>query len=165
MMINKRAGFSLLELILVLAIIAAIIIRATMFYSSSSSSAKANDALDRIMALNSAASRWILAGNADLSAVSIPEFKTEGFLPADFPEINPWGGGIIVSGAVGDQILHINIQSVPDKDASNLITKASQIACASVQNVIPSPTPGPVNSGIHICIDEGPNCSPPPSCS
>ena len=105
-MIKSRGGFSLIELVMVISIIA-LLIMAVGLTSGIRESAKVHSAAESVKALRTAADSYIASGNMTYSKITIAGLQASGYLPASFSATgsNPWGG---------------NFAIVPNTDASKV---------------------------------------------
>ena len=92
-MMRNRGGFSLIELVLVISIIA-LLIMAVGLTSGVRENAKVHSASESVKALRTAAESYIAAGNMTYTGITISGLQTLGYLPAAFSATgsNPWAG-------------------------------------------------------------------------
>lgn len=87
---KSMMGVTLLEIMLVLAIAALVIVMSIRFYSSASNSQKINAMISIVSALNAAAESCASANNSDLtSCTDLAPYMPNGVMPK-----TPWGGVI-----------------------------------------------------------------------
>lgn len=97
---NRHHGIGLLELMLSLAIIAAVILLATRYFSQASEASKVTQATQIIRTLTDASFKWV-EGKPNFDGepgknnpLSIPQLITDGILSSDWSDKpSPWGEG------------------------------------------------------------------------
>lgn len=117
----KRKGFTLIELVLVISVVA-LLIMAIGLTSGIRENAKVHSAAESIKSLRTAAESYIAAGSMTYSGISIDVLKTAGFLPASFTAAgsNPWGGDYTVAANTDANKVDISLSSVTSEAAGRL---------------------------------------------
>lgn len=113
-------GVTLLEIMLVLAIAAMIIVMSVRYYQSATSSQQANSILQQIQAITAAADGLAQASGSYTSA-SVSNSSLSPLLPAN-GLVSPWGGAINVTGATATSY-NVNIAGVPAGVCPLLVSK------------------------------------------
>ncbi len=119
---TKLTGVTVIELLLVLAVIAAVLLGSTKLYQIVDNNRKVNDAVDMILAVYQAGGQYdTLPVNADNM---IPTFVDQGYLTSDFEQdsANPWGGSVKATTPSANQ-LSVTLSNVPAELCSNLGAK------------------------------------------
>lgn len=113
---RRYRGMSLLEIMLAVAVGAAILLGAVHFYSQAKNHSTALRAVAQVGRLIRANDEWRAAqresDSEGSSANRVPEFIAAGLLEAD-DERNPWGGSVSVSGDNGGGQLIVRLESIP----------------------------------------------------
>jgi prepilin-type N-terminal cleavage/methylation domain-containing protein len=124
---NKQTGVTLLELVLVLAVIALVILMAARYYQSAQEEMKVTKTVEAIHKITEASFDWVQGAHdfADTGGKTLRQALIDAKEIAANDFVNPWN---------------------PTKD--NDITVESFSAFPPV----PGPTPPPPNSAIEICI-------------
>lgn len=112
----KKYGYTLIELMLVLAIIGSILVMSTRYYQTASSAQKVNTAADMIQNVINASEDWRMT-KGSYSGVNITELAQQGLIKADMT--GPWGGGLSVESAGGASI-KITLTAIPKKECNSL---------------------------------------------
>ncbi len=110
-------GVTLLEIMLVLAIAALIIVMSIRFYSTAATTNKVNAALTTIQSIVAAGENYLTAGGSvtSIAAGIVP------YLPGGATVNGPWGGPVTISnGATGTSTYTISM-AVPGDTASSSI--------------------------------------------
>ena len=123
--IATAAGIGLLELMLALAIIAALLITATRYYQIASDARKVSEAVEIVQAMYSAGEQWKQTRGDFIPQENVlTEFVVDNLIPSDFvnPHVNPWGGAIV---AVADSAtqLKLTLTNVSYAACMNLLQK------------------------------------------
>lgn len=137
----KQIGISLLELTLVSAIIAIILVLATRFYYSAAESRRISDANDQISALQQAFNRWLLdhpdfsdfAGSKNFDQLVKRNYLPETYLAANNP-LDPWNGGIIIANAQASSVT-IAFYSVNCTSGDKLVIQNTPAVCNPASDI------------------------------
>lgn len=113
---KSALGVTLLEIMLVLAIAAMIIVMSIRYYQSASTNQKVASTMDNITGVM-AAGESFLAATGNLSAVSATDLTP--YLPGGALPNSPWGGPFTVK-AIGANSYSMTIPSVP-ANACNML--------------------------------------------
>jgi type II secretory pathway pseudopilin PulG len=115
---KSSSGVTLLEIMLVLAIAAMVIVMSIRYYQSASSSQQANSVLEQIQAISAAGDN--LAQGSDYTAVTTTTLQN--VLGGSSKLSTPWGG-ITVSGTSTSSTYSISIPSVPGSVCQALVSQ------------------------------------------
>ena len=135
--IKKQLGLGLLELTLVLAIIAVILIMATRFYASSAESRKIADASDQVNIIQNAVNQWLLT-HSDFSGLNqanvFQDFVNRNYLPPFYVNTprDPWGGNI--SAKIDTKTIpsiKVILTNLPESSAKKLQMQYKSLLCQS----------------------------------
>jgi type II secretory pathway pseudopilin PulG len=107
---KSMLGVTLLEIMLVLAIAAMIIVMSIRYYQSATSSQQANQALAQIQAISAAADN-LAQGTGSYASGGVDTASVSQLVPAGSMTA-PWGGAITVSGASASTYT-VNIGATP----------------------------------------------------
>ena len=131
-MIKNRGGFSLIELVMVISIIA-LLIMAVGLTSGIRESAKVHSAAESVKALRTAADSYIASGNMTYSKITIAGLQTSGYLPASFSATgsNPWGGNYTIAPNSDANKVDISLTSVSSTAAARLTALFANSAAAT----------------------------------
>lgn len=117
---GKSSGVTLLEILLVLAIAAMIIVMSVRYYQSATASQQANAAISQIQAITAAADQ-IAQGGGTYSAAT--QAKIASFLPGK-ALVSPWGLPITISGNKGNEY-KVTLDGIPVTVCSLMHTRLS----------------------------------------
>ena len=134
---TKSIGVSLIEIMLVISILTIITLMSTRYFYVTRNAQRATEAAETVKYIVAASERW-LATNTDYTNLTLQALVDRDYLPASFDNknnpSNPWGGGIIVSGA--GNTLTISLTNLDSKGciavASNLLHEACDQTTAPV---------------------------------
>lgn len=114
-------GYSLIELMLALAIIAVMLVIATRYYSTTSSSQKVNAGVNMLQVVINASEDIKNTTNSYKSIGKIQDLIDQGLVPKNFSDtnINPWGGGINATSGT-DTNFALTLTNVPLEDCLSL---------------------------------------------
>lgn len=114
MKIQKTKGFSLIELLCVVAIVSLIVVASTRFFSVTTANNQVTKALQDIQVIRAAANEWLMSqpdyagGSSGCEAggncISMASLNNMGLLPVDLGDgvgKNPWGGNYAVAPNIG----------------------------------------------------------------
>jgi len=95
---TKKSGFTLIELVLVISIVA-LLLMAIGVTSGVRESARVHAAAESVKALRTAAESYIAAGSMTYTGITVAGLQTAGYLPAGFSATgsNPWGGNYTIA--------------------------------------------------------------------
>jgi len=129
---RKRRGFSLIELVLVISIIA-LLIMAVGLTSGVRENAKVHSAAQSVQTLRTAAESYIAAGNMTYTGITILGLQTLGYLPSSFSATgsNPWGGNYTIAPNTDANKVDISLTSVSSSAATRLSTLFANSAAAT----------------------------------
>ena len=141
--VKQNKGIGLLELMLSLAVIAILLIMATIYFKTTSQAKNVNSAIDMLQALQTSGQRWLLT-NPTYNEDVITDFVNRNYLPASFADnINPWGGELTVTGnnPSGSQTflgpwLHVSMDNIPNEACNALKVQATPLTCDNTPNYI-----------------------------
>lgn len=137
--LRKMLGVTLLEIMLVLAIAAMVIVMSIRYYQQAASNQRVNSAVDIITG-------YVAAGISYLNAVgtytAITASALNPYLPNNQTPPSPWGGAITV-GSGSATTFPITFPSVPAADCA----KMSNLLQAQSKNIAISACPGGTSSG------------------
>ena len=125
-----QAAYSLLELTLVLAIIAIIVISATHYFAISNVEYQVSKTMQDVAAIRKAASEWVL-NQPDYTGISLATLNSAGLLPKDVNTGGPWSGSNYA--VTGTAQLSIAINGIPSTACTPL--------CNAIKNQALSTTP------------------------
>lgn len=112
---NKRLtqkGFSLVELVIVIALMGLLMLAVINFGSTTIDGGKVGKALDQVRQIAAAAISW-QSGRFNYNGITLNALETERYLPAGFGALgNPFGGAYTVTGA-GNRFT-ITVSNFPD---------------------------------------------------
>jgi Tfp pilus assembly protein PilE len=97
---KSMMGVTLLEIMLVLAIAALVIVMSIRFYQSASSSQKVNSMLSLVQGITAASENYF-NGNSS-SYTGLDNAAIASYMPNNVMPTTPWGGAITVAGASAD---------------------------------------------------------------
>jgi Tfp pilus assembly protein PilE len=124
-------GVTLLEIMLVLAVAALIIVMSIRFYQSASNSSKVNNAMSIIQAITAAEENYFNASGVYDTSGS----KITGYLPANQMPVSPWSGTVTVKTGTSPAVYAISMENVPGGGtASNPTGTCGQLAALVQQN-------------------------------
>lgn len=128
---NKR-GFSLIELVLVISIIA-LLIMAVGVSSGVRENAKVHSASESVRSLRTAAESYIAVGNMTYTGITISGLQTLGYLPASFSATgsNPWGGNYTIAVNTDVNKIDISLTGVSSSAAARLSALFANSAAAT----------------------------------
>lgn len=114
-------GYSLIELMLALAIIAIMLVVATRYYSTTSSSQKVNAGVNMLQAVINAGEDIKNTTNSYKSIVGIQKLIDQGLVPKNFSDtnINPWGGSINATSGTDTNFV-LTLTNIPLEDCLSL---------------------------------------------
>ena|SRR3990167_9503787 len=142
-MIKKIVGITLLEVVLVLAVVASILLLTVRYFMMTSSHENVNRAMTQIQTLTKASYEWLqIQRQADFAsgnAIDITQLQQAGLISA-VDRVDPWGGNIVISPADDANYVRINMADVPQKACKNLRQRMNAIAhaqsaCAGEDNI------------------------------
>jgi type II secretory pathway pseudopilin PulG len=142
-------GVTLLEVMLVLAIAAMIIVMSVRYYQSASSSQQANNVLQQVQGIVSAADS-LAQGQGSYSAANISNSTIQPLLPAG-GLITPWGEAITVT-HTGATTYTINIGTVPSGVCPLLYTKLATNNHFTIGGQAPAPSACSTTAGTATTI-------------
>lgn len=118
---RKKSGFTLIELVLVISIIA-LLIMAVGLTSGIRENAKVHSASESVKALRTAAESYIAAGNMTYTGITVSDLQTSGYLPAAFSATgsNPWGGNYEIAPNTDANKVDISLTGVSASAAARL---------------------------------------------
>jgi len=131
-MIRNRGGFTLIELVLVISIVA-LLIMAVGLTSGVRENAKVHSAAESVKALRTAAESYIAAGNMTYTGITIAGLQTSGYLPASFSATgsNPWGGNYAIVPNTDTNKVDISLTGVSSAAATRLSALFANSAAAT----------------------------------
>ena len=131
-MIRNRGGFTLIELVLVISIVA-LLIMAVGLTSGVRENAKVHSAAESVKALRTAAESYIAAGNMTYTGITIAGLQTSGYLPASFSATgsNPWGGNYAIVPNTDTNKVDISLTGVSSAAATRLSALFANSATAT----------------------------------
>ena len=131
-MIRNRGGFTLIELVLVISIVA-LLIMAVGLTSGVRENAKVHSASESVKALRTAAESYIAAGNMTYTGITIAGLQTSGYLPASFSATgsNPWGGNYAIVPNTDTNKVDISLTGVSSAAATRLSALFANSATAT----------------------------------
>ncbi|MGD0336324.1 MAG: type II secretion system protein [Candidatus Omnitrophota bacterium] len=131
-MIRNKGGFTLIELVLVISIIA-LLIMAVGLTSGVRENAKVHSASESVRTLRAAAESYIAAGNMTYTGITISGLQTLGYLPASFSATgtNPWGGDYAVAPNTDANKVDISLTGVSSSAAVRLSALFANSAAAT----------------------------------
>lgn len=131
-MIRNRGGFSLIELVLVISIIA-FLIMAVGLTSGVRENAKVHSACESVKALRTAAESYIAAGNMTYTGITVSGLQTLGYLPASFSAVgsNPWGGNYAIAPNTDTNKVDISLTGISSPAAARLSALFANSAAAT----------------------------------
>ncbi|RJP30026.1 MAG: type II secretion system protein [Candidatus Omnitrophota bacterium] len=129
---SKKSGFTLIELVLVISIIA-LLIMAVGLTSGIRENAKVHSASESVKSLRTAAESYIAAGSMTYTGITVAGLQTSGFLPAAFSATgsNPWGGNYVIAPNTDANKVDISLTGVSASAASRLSALFSNSAAAT----------------------------------
>ena len=131
-MMRNRGGFSLIELVLVISIIA-LLIMAVGLTSGVRENAKVHSASESVKAFRTAAESYIAAGNMTYTGITVSGLQTLGYLPAAFSATgsNPWGGNYAIAPNTDVSKVDISLTGVSSSAATRLSALFANSAAAT----------------------------------
>lgn len=136
---RDKKGFTLLEMLLVLAIVIAIILIAGRYYTQASDSSKVSNMVSRVRRIIDASYEWekvtksFIVKDPNGSTLSIKALQQMNLLPPN-DEVGPWGCDVTVLGGSATSI-KITITCIPMKSClaltDNLTPQNMQVYCYS----------------------------------
>lgn len=135
---NKQRGIGLLELMLSLAIIAAIILMATRYFTQASEASKVTQSTEIIATLINASYKWV-EGQPNFSDISIQKLVDDKILPPDWAnKKDPWGKLLTLKPHGNNNQIRIIMDGAPLS------------ACNSINDIM-------INQGVLAanCMDRG----------
>ena len=117
---KKLRGISLLELILVLAVVAILLVIATRFFEVANRSRQVNNAYQDIKTISAASQSWWEdhGRNYTKLKLTLTKLVEGGYLVKSY-QSNPWGGIISVTAASSDQV-KVEMTELDTKACANL---------------------------------------------
>ncbi|SRR5579883_141231 len=115
--LSRMAGVTLLEIMLVLAIAAMIIVMSIRYYQSASLGQKVNSAIDTITGIAAASENYL---NANGGYTGMTMSGLQPFLPAGSKIASPWGGAITLTGTPSASSFVISMPSVPGEGCAQM---------------------------------------------
>jgi type IV pilus assembly protein PilA len=122
---KNAKGFTLIELMIVIAIMGILAAIAYPTIVENLGSGKATAAMDQVRAIRTAATKYAPV-NGDMTDVSIQELVDNGLLPEDWADgssVNPWAGDVSVSVDSSDVTrFAVSTDNIPeDTDGANMV--------------------------------------------
>ncbi len=117
---KSMMGVTLLEIMLVLAIAALVIVMSIRFYQSASTSNKVNAAVSQIQGIVAAVENY---ANANSGSYAVDNTKLAPYLPGGSSTVNnPWGATVTISGTAGASTYTITYGTAIEKNACDMLT-------------------------------------------
>lgn len=113
--ISRMLGVTLLEIMLVLAIAAMIIVMSIRYYQSASMGQKVNTAINTITGIVAAGENYL---NANGSYTGMTTSSLSAFLPGGASTYSPWGGQISITGSTSTY--SFNMDNVPTQACTQM---------------------------------------------
>lgn len=128
---RKITGITLLEVVLVLAIIGLILTLTVRYFNVASTSEQVNQAMTEIQTITKASYQWLqVQRQADFASgnpIDINKLQQAGLIDAT-QITDPWGGAITVEPGTSDSnLVHISLPNVSEKICKNLKTRMSGV--------------------------------------
>ncbi len=143
MKFKNQYGISLLEVLLVVLIAAAIVSGAVAYYSQTMTGSRVSQAANQLQSINKAGYEWLQIPDAsgqypqNFSGISsdngLDDFTTAGLISCENKSCytNPWGGTVVVSSDPSSpQYMLITVASLPETDCKRLVQQMVNIAPA-----------------------------------
>jgi prepilin-type N-terminal cleavage/methylation domain-containing protein len=108
--IKNSRGFTLLEMLLVMSIIAVILVGVTRYYEAASTSQKENDAIRLVQNLKAAGERYRI-GKPESGDI-LEKLIARNLVP-ETSKTNPWGGTVGVSLAENNGPITVTLSAIP----------------------------------------------------
>ena len=116
----KQLGIGLLELMLVLAIVAIILVIATRYFEVANRSRLVNAGFKDLQTATTAAHSWWEDNNRTFKGLNMDGLINNGYLSKEY-EHNPWGGDTTIEGESDRAI--INMKNIGDKACYALVLR------------------------------------------
>jgi prepilin-type N-terminal cleavage/methylation domain-containing protein len=120
---KKIKGFTLVEILLVIAIAALIYMIVTRYFESARNAEKVNEAIGIVQSVRAASAEWV-AGKPDYTGISMADLSNYGLIPRALGigvGTGPWGGNIMVEPDSNSHQVRITLTNV--QFCTNLLGK------------------------------------------
>ena len=102
---KSTVGVTLLEIMLVLAIAAMVIVMSIRYYSQASSNQRITSYADMLTGIMSAGQSWVQGGN---TYSSISNANVQVYMPGNTIPVSPWGSTITVTGSANTIVVTLS---------------------------------------------------------
>lgn len=132
-LLRSQAAFSLMELMLSLAVISMLLVMSTRYFNSVQHQQRLNHAATIVRDIVSASHSWAQS-NPDMSNISLQRLIDVNLLTTSYAK-NPWGGDVIVNAKANDAFnITITLSQVPEDDCKALQSEFSDYDIRCFQN-------------------------------
>lgn len=121
MMKSNQPGFSLIEILMVCAIIGVIILATTKYFIATQENYRVSQTLQDMRAIREGAAEWGIA-NADYTGISLATLRTAGLIPSTLNN-GPWGTAYTIQSTSDNAGFSITLSNIPAQDCLNLAQK------------------------------------------
>jgi Tfp pilus assembly protein PilE len=153
----RATGVSLIELMLVIAILTIIVLMSTRYFYVTRNAQRVNETTEMIKNIVAASERW-LATNNDYTGLTLQTLVDHDYLPKSFDvsnnPTNAWGGTIAVTGT--SNTLTIILNNLESKSCVGLASNLATESCiqATPPTAFCSPIGGLANYTITLTIPQ-----------
>ena len=131
--INNRQGFTIIEMIIALAIISVILLIVVPVGQTATDNSRLANAIASVKAIQTAAVEWANDNGGQYTGITFAKLAA-GYLPAQFTatSANPWNGDYTVNvDAASSTMLDIALTNVPAVPAGKLTTALTKISAVA----------------------------------
>jgi prepilin-type N-terminal cleavage/methylation domain-containing protein len=135
---GKSKGFTIIEIMLVLVIIAGLLYAIGRIYRMVDDSRRVNEAANQVLSVYQAAGQWYTTNSFTSGQSYISTFVDNGYLLDSYENstADPWGGSITAVGNGSHQII-ITLNNVPGRLCNNLKAKFQAMQNATMKTACP----------------------------
>ena len=129
--INKKEGFTIIELIAVMVIIAVILGSVLAAVKGATDNSRITSAIASVRALQTASVGYYNQNGGSYSNLSLASLAADNMLPANFTSganANPWSGNIVVAPDANANYFDITLTNVPSTASTALTNAVSKLA-------------------------------------
>jgi prepilin-type N-terminal cleavage/methylation domain-containing protein len=132
---HKQKGFSLLEIMLVLAITATVLVLGIRYFQINLQNLKVEHAVEQINALTNSSYEWLTAqkqedfSGSSQNAISLAKLSAAGLIPnGNLYQKNPWGGNNSVAPGQDPNYVKISFTQLTKHNCFNLLRQLQNLA-------------------------------------